>query len=108
MVAGLLPVEFERVETRAWEFRGSGQGGGDGLLGGGGVDGIADRLGIIDFLNELNGPKDVVYCLDITASMVAAGMKKLPLAVNALKDSVMMLGDEDKFNIVTFLTRQNL
>ncbi|MYK18853.1 VWA domain-containing protein [Candidatus Poribacteria bacterium] len=80
------------------------EGGGDGLLGGGGADGIADRLGIIDFLNELNGPKEVVYCLDITASMVAAGMKKLPLAVSALKDSVMMLGDEDKFNIVTFST----
>lgn len=83
-------------------FRGSGQGGGDGLLGGGGKDGAADRLGIIDFLNELEGPKDVVYCLDITASMVAAGMKKLPLAINALKDSVLMLGNEDTFNLVTF------
>ena len=83
-------------------FRGSGQGGGDGLLGGGGADGIADRLGIIDFLNELNGPKDVVYCLDITASMQAAGMKKLPLAIDALKDSVMMLGSNDKLNIVAF------
>ena len=83
-------------------FRGSGQGGGDGLLGGGGKDGAADRLGIIDFLNELEGPKDVVYCLDITASMQAAGMKKLPLAINALKDSVMMLGNDDRLNIVAF------
>lgn len=83
-------------------FRGTGQGGGDGLLGGGGADGIADRLGIIDFLNELDGPKDVVYCLDITASMQAAGMKKLPLAINSLKDSVMMLGNEDNLNIVAF------
>ena len=83
-------------------FRGSGQGGGDGLLGGGGKDGAADRLGIINFLNELDGPKDVVYCLDITASMQAAGMKKLPLAINALKDSVMMLGNDDKLNIVAF------
>ena len=83
-------------------FRGSGQDGGGGLLGGGGKDGAADRLGMIDFLNEFDGPKDVVYCLDITASMQAAGMKKLPLAINALKDSVMMLGDDDKLNIVTF------
>lgn len=83
-------------------FRGSGQGGGDGLLGGGGKDGSADRLGIIDFLDEFGGPKDVVYCLDITASMQAAGMKKLPLAINALKDSVMMLGNNDKLNIVAF------
>ena len=83
-------------------FRGDGQGGGDGLLGGGGSSGIADRLGIIDFLDEFGGPKDVVYCLDITASMQAAGMKKLPLAINALKDSVMMLGNNDNLNIVAF------
>ena len=83
-------------------FRGNGQGGGDGLLDGGGNDGISDHLGIINFLNELNGPKDVVYCLDITASMQAAGLKKLPLAINSLKDSIMMLGNDDKLNIVTF------
>lgn len=87
-------------------FRGGGQEGSDGgLLGGGGKDGAADRLGLIDFLDEFGGPKDVVYCLDITASMQAAGMKKLPLAINALKDSVMMLGNSDKLNIVTFSTR---
>ncbi|MCY4553347.1 MAG: VWA domain-containing protein [Candidatus Poribacteria bacterium] len=83
-------------------FRGDGQGGGDGLLGGGGKDGISDRLGIIDFLNEFGGPKDVVYCLDITASMQAAGMRKLPLAKDSLKDSLMMLGNDDTFNIVVF------
>ena len=86
-------------------FRGEGQGGGDGLLGGGGSTGAADRLGLIDFLDEFGGPKDVVYCLDITASMQAAGMKKLPLAIDSLKDSVMMLGNNDKLNIVTFSTR---
>ena len=87
-------------------FRGGGQDGSDGgLLGGGGKDGAADRLGLIDFLDEFGGPKDVVYCLDITASMQAAGMKKLPLAINALKDSVMMLGNNDNLNIVTFSTR---
>ena len=83
-------------------FRGDGQGGGDGLLGGGGKSGTSDRLGIIDFLNEFGGPKDVVYCLDITASMQAAGMRKLPLAKNSLKDSLMMLGNDDTFNIVVF------
>ena len=87
-------------------FRGGGQDGSDGgLLGGGGKDGSADRLGIINFLDEFGGPKDVVYCLDITASMQAAGMKKLPLAINALKDSVMMLGNNDKLNIVAFSTQ---
>ena len=86
-------------------FRGDGQGGGDGLLGGGGKDGISDRLGIIDFLNEFGGPKNVVYCLDVSASMQAAGLRKLFLAVNSLSDSVMMLGNDDKLNIVTFSTQ---
>ena len=84
-------------------FRGGGQDGSDGgLLGGDGSAGIADRLGIIDFLDEFGGPKEVVYCLDITASMQAAGMKKLPLAIDSLKDSVMMLGNNDKLNVVAF------
>ena len=86
-------------------FRGDGQGGGDGLLGGGGKDGISDRLGIIDFLNEFGGPKDIVYCLDVSASMQAAGLNKLELAVNSLKDSVLMLGDEDTLNVVAFSTQ---
>ncbi|MCG9132863.1 VWA domain-containing protein [Candidatus Poribacteria bacterium] len=86
-------------------FRGDGQGGGDGLLGGGGKSGISDRLGLIDFLGEFGGPKDVVYCLDVSASMQAAGLRKLFLAVNSLKDSVLMLGSEDTLNLVTFSTR---
>lgn len=88
-------------------FRGDGQGGGNGLLGGGGKDGISDRLGIIDFLNEFGGPKDVVYCLDISASMQAAGLNKLELAVNSLKDSVLMLGDQSTLNVVAFSTQAN-
>ena len=88
-------------------FRGDGQGGGDGLLGGGGKSGTSDRLGIIDFLNEFGGPKDVVYCLDVSASMQAAGLHKLELAVNSLKDSVLMLGDEDTLNMIVFSTQAN-
>ena len=94
-----------RVRARgdgSGRFRGDGQGGGDGLLGGGGKSGISDRLGIIDFLNEFGGPKNIVYCLDVTASMQAAGMGKLPLAKDSLKDSLMMLGNDDTFNIVVF------
>ena len=86
-------------------FRGDGQGGGDGLLGGGGNDGISDHLGIINFLNELNGPKDVVYCLDISASMQAAGLNKLALAITSIKDSVMMLSSDDMLNVVPFSAR---
>ena len=84
-------------------FRGfSGDGGGDGLLEGGGHSGMNDPLGMIKYLNSLDGPQDVVYCLDISASMQAAGLNKLSLAINAVKDSVLMLGSDDKFNIIPF------
>lgn len=97
-----------RVRARgdgSGRFRGEGQGGGDGLLGGGGKSGISDRLGIIDFLNEFDGPQNVVYCLDVSASMQAAGLRKLFLAVRSLKNSALMLGDEDTLNLVTFSTQ---
>ena len=97
-----------RVRARgdgSGRFRGEGQGGGDGLLGGGGKDGISDRLGIIDFLNAFGGPKNVVYCLDVSASMQAAGLNKLELAIDSLKDSVLMLGDADTLNVVAFSTQ---
>lgn len=95
-----------RVRARgdgSGKFRGSSQGGGgDGLLEGGGASGYKDPLGIIKFLNDLDGPQNVVYCLDISASMQAAGLNKLELALNAVKDSVLMLGSESTFNIVPF------
>lgn len=95
-----------RVRARgdgSGRFRGfSGGGGGDGLLEGGGHSGMNDPLGMIKFLNSLDGPQDVVYCLDISASMQAAGLNKLSLAINAVKDSVLMLGSDDTFNIIPF------
>jgi len=78
-------------------------GGGDGLAsggGGGGGGGILDRLGIINFINESEGPQKVVYCLDVSASM-AMGFK-LSVCIRSLKESMLQLGDFDKFNIVTF------
>jgi hypothetical protein len=85
------------------KYRGVSQGGGgDGLLGGGGRSGGNDPLGIINFLNSLDGPQDVVFCFDISASMRAAGLNKLGLARNAIKDSVLILSSESTFNIVPF------
>lgn len=95
-----------RVRARgdgSGKYRGLSQGGGgDGLLEGGGRSGGNDPLGIINFLSGLDGPQDVVYCLDVSASMQAVGLNKLELALNATKDSVLMLGSEHTFNIVPF------
>ena len=59
---------------------------------------------IIDFPLDNAGKTDVIYCLDISASMQAAGLNKLDLAVQAIKDSILGLGKDDTFNIVTFST----
>lgn len=85
-------------------YHGLGQdGGGGGLVEGGGRPGGNDPLGMGRFLNSLDGPQDVVFCLDVSPSMLAAGLEiKLELALNSIKDSVMMLGADDRFNIVPF------
>jgi len=101
-----------RVRARgdgSGKYRGLSQGGGgDGLLEGGGRSGGNDPLGIINFLGGLDGPQDIVYCLDVSASMQAAGLNKLELALNATKDSVLMLGSEHTFNIVPFSTKADM
>ena len=90
-------------------YHGLGQdGGGGGPVEGGGRPGGNDPLGMGRFLNSLDGPQDVVFCLDISASMQAAGLNKLDLALNSLKDTVMMLGTDDRFNIVPFSSTARL
>ena len=84
----------------------------DGLIGGGGSPGAAkklkrlpnikDKLGIIEFIEEVEGPQRVVFCLDVSASMQAAGLRKLELAIEAIKEALSSLDEEDSFNIITF------
>jgi len=74
---------------------------GEGGAGDGGGS-LIDKLDIIKFLSEKEGPQRIVYCLDVSASMSAAGLNKLGLAIDALKDSMLMLKEHDEFNIITF------
>ena len=106
------PIDGRGIVGNQVRAKGSGEGGksgvsllgiggtGDGLAGGGGGGGLLDRLGIINFIDESQGPQKVVYCLDVSASM-AMGYK-LPVSVKSLKESLLQLGDFDEFNIVTF------
>ena len=83
-----------------------------GLIGGGGSPGAAkklkklpnikDKLGIIEFIEEAEGPQQVVFCLDVSASMQAAGLRKLELAIEAIKEALSSLDEDDSFNIITF------
>ena len=84
----------------------------DGLIGGGGSPGAAkklkklpnikDKLGIIEFIEEAEGPQRVVFCLDVSASMQAAGLRKLQLAIEAIREALYSLDEDDSFNIITF------
>ena len=84
----------------------------DGLIGGGGSPGMLkklskipepkDKLGIIEFIEEAEGPQQVVFCLDVSASMQAAGLRKLELAIEAIKEALASLDEDDSFNIITF------
>lgn len=75
--------------------RGSGKGDGLGKL-------IGDKLGIIDFLDELGGSQKVIYCLDVSASMAIGS--KLDLSIKSIKESISQLDDTDQFNVVTFFS----
>ena len=73
-----------------------------GLLGGGGNSGDGDPLGIIDFLRNRGDGGRIVYVLDVSASMGAAGLHKLGLAKESLIDHMYLLSEQDEFSIVTF------
>lgn len=81
-----------------------------GLIGGGGSPGMLkelgkipkDKLGIIDFIEEAEGPQQVVFCLDVSSSMQAAGLRKLELGIEAIKEALASLDEDDSFNIITF------
>ena len=106
-VTGRVRVRGQRSGLDMVDSLGSSK---DGLIGGGGSPGRLkklgkipkDKLGIIDFIEEAEGPQRVVFCLDISASMQAAGLRKLELAIEAIKEALSSLDADDSFNIITF------
>ena len=106
-VTGRVRVRGQRSGLDMVDSLGSSK---DGLIGGGGSPGRLkklgkipkDKLGIIDFIEEAEGPQRVVFCLDISASMQAAGLRKLELAIEAIKEALSSLDEEDSFNVITF------
>ena len=92
-VTGRVRVRGQRSGLDMVDSLGSSK---DGLIGGGGSPGRLkklgkipkDKLGIIDFIEEAEGPQRVVFCLDVSASMQAAGLRKLELAIEAIKEAL--------------------
>ncbi len=98
--------------TGRTRVRGSGLGsllygneGTEGLLGGGGRPGVHDPLNIIDFLRGRGSSGRIVYLLDVSSSMSAAGLHKLDLAKKSLLDHLYLLTDDSEFNVLTFSSR---
>lgn len=61
---------------------------------------VADNFGIGKYVEDTReGEEQVIYLLDVSGSMRG---KKLPLAINALKDALRMLKPGDSFNVITF------
>ena len=108
-VTGRVRVRGQRSGLDMVDSAGNSKGG---LIGGGGSPGAAkklkklpnikDKLGIIEFIEEAEGPQQVVFCLDVSASMQAAGLRKLELAIEAIKEALSSLDADDSFNIITF------
>ncbi|MYE88888.1 VWA domain-containing protein [Candidatus Poribacteria bacterium] len=108
-VTGRVRVRGQRSGLDMVDSAGNSKGG---LIGGGGSPGAAkklkrlpnikDKLGIIEFIEEAEGPQQVVFCLDVSASMQAAGLRKLELAIEAIKEALVSLDKNDSFNIITF------
>ncbi|MDE0021715.1 MAG: VWA domain-containing protein [Candidatus Poribacteria bacterium] len=73
----------------------------DGLLGGG-PGGGNGGLGFITGTGDGVFTGRIVYVLDVSASMSAAGLQKLALAKTSLIDHIYRLDDAATFNIVTF------
>ncbi|MGQ9609058.1 MAG: vWA domain-containing protein [bacterium] len=55
---------------------------------------------LVDFVDRTKGKRDIIYCLDVSASMGSAN--KLNLSRNYLKDSLLALNENDRFNIIVF------
>lgn len=55
---------------------------------------------LVEFIDRERGTRSVVYCLDISASMGASN--RLNLSRNYLKESLLSLNENDKFNVIAF------
>jgi len=60
------------------------------------------RSQLVEFVDKTKGKREIIYCLDISASMSAPGSNKLNLARRYLVESLLALNEQDSFNIIVF------
>ena len=60
---------------------------------------------LILFIERMEGPQDIIYCIDLSSSMNALGIGNFRIVVNLIQDSLQALEIHDQFNIFTFGAR---
>jgi len=60
---------------------------------------------LILFIERMEGPQDIIYCIDLSSSMNALGIGNFRIVVNLIQDSLQVLEAHDRFNIFTFGAR---
>jgi len=77
------PIEMKRVETKSGK----------------------PKSRLILFIERMEGPQDIIYCIDLSSSMNALGIGNFHTVVNLIQESLRVLEAHDQFNIFTFGAR---
>ena len=86
------PLEGFKTDTSFSDGAGRARGAGRYMRGG--------KSQLVDFVDKNKGSREIIYCVDISASMGASN--KLNLSRSYLKDSLLALDEQDKFNMIAF------
>jgi Mg-chelatase subunit ChlD len=60
---------------------------------------------LILFIERMEGPQNIIYCIDLSSSMNALGIGNFRIVINLIQDSLRALEAHDRFNIFTFGAR---
>lgn len=57
---------------------------------------------LVKFIERQEGPQEIVYCVDLSSSMMGLTPRKLNKILSIMQDSLTFLEPHDRFNIITF------
>jgi hypothetical protein len=60
---------------------------------------------LVLFIERMEGPQNIIYCIDLSSSMNALGIGNFRIVINLIQDSLRTLEAHDRFNIFTFGAR---
>ncbi len=57
---------------------------------------------LVKFIEKQEGPQRIIYCVDVSSSMLGLNPRKLQKIIAIMQDSLEFLEPHDQFNIMTF------